>query len=114
MMPDPCTHPHPAAAAWPQVGNPAPVASLAAGLPVAVWPALPGEPQRPDPSQADPLRPATWRGLVPPVVPPGRRAFPAPSTTVDLSDLANRGLQTLGLVAALLLLALVCAFQGWR
>lgn len=113
MMPNPRT-PHPAAATWPQVGNPAPVASLAAGLPLADWPALPREPHRPDPSLADPLRPATWRGLVPRVSPPARRRFPAPTTTVDLSDLANRGLQTLGLVAALLLIALACTVQAWR
>lgn len=113
MMPNPCT-PHPAAAAWPQVGNPAPVASLATGLPLAVWPASPREPHRPDPSLADPLRPATWRGLVPRISPPIRRRFPARPSAPDLSDLANRGLRTLGLWLALGLILLACAFQDWR
>lgn len=44
-----------------------PGVSYAKGLPAADWPAMPGEP---DPALADPLDPATTRGLVPAVDPP--------------------------------------------
>lgn len=50
-----------------------PGVSYAKGLPAVDWPALPGQP---DPALADPLDPATTRGLVPAVDPP---AAPAPA-----------------------------------